>query len=306
MEYSKVLEQYKDLNYTISKVCKLENIEKDSFIEWLQANNFRLATSGMNHIRNVFYIQIAAEEYTKNCANTTAEKLALKYRINAQSLRNYINKYYTLETFNSAVFDVIDSEEKAYWLGFIFADGYINNYASHPNHGYGFELSLQLSDIKHLEKFNKFISNKCCVKSDNFRCRVCLHSKHLWETLNNLGCTPCKSLTLKFPTNIPQTLIKHFIRGYWDGDGCLTYKRANYPTISVLGTEQFLNSVQSFFNTSCNLYNNSKTNNITKVLKYNGKLAFDITHELYGNASVYLDRKYSKYLEYCRLYQKQY
>lgn len=57
------------------------------------------------------------------------------------------------------------------------------------------------------------------------RCRWNVSNKHLWNSLNTLGCTPNKSLTLMFPSETVLTaeLIPDFLRGYFDGDGCLTY-----------------------------------------------------------------------------------
>ena len=76
------------------------------------------------------------------------------------------------------------------------------------------------------------------------RCRWNISNKHLWNSLNTLGCTPRKSLTLQFPDiNIFSSpeLVKHFIRGYFDGDGCLSYyKDSLKPAISLLGTPEFL------------------------------------------------------------------
>lgn len=130
--------------------------------------------------------------------------------------------------FNEHVFDEINSEEKAYWLGFIFADGYISS------NSYRFELSLKGSDAEHLYKFNTFMQhNKDNISLGEIqqngktyvRCRWNVSNKHLWNSLNVLGCTPNKSLTLKFPseTALAAELIPNFIRGYFDGDGCLTY-----------------------------------------------------------------------------------
>lgn len=73
--------------------------------------------------------------------------------------------------FNENIFDVIDTEEKAYWLGFLYADGYIET----PNDNkksYSMELALKLSDVEHLIKFNDFMQhNKNNVKVDSYRCR---------------------------------------------------------------------------------------------------------------------------------------
>ena len=83
-----------------------------------------------------------AKEY-----NTTIQTLSKKLKERGVEI---INRQNTTK-FNENVFDVIDSEEKAYWLGFIFADGYISS------RDYGFEISLSIIDVEHLIKFNKFM-----------------------------------------------------------------------------------------------------------------------------------------------------
>lgn len=120
-----------------------------------------------------------------------------------------VNKQ-NLTRFDEHIFDEIDNEEKAYWLGFIFADGYISSSSNN------FELSLGLKDINHLEKFSQFMKYSGVIKQDSYRCRFSLRNKHLWNTLNNYGCTPKKSLTLRFPNKDifkSEDLIKHFMRG---------------------------------------------------------------------------------------------
>ena len=85
------------------------------------------------------------------------------------------------------------------------------------------------------------------------RCRLGVANKHLWETLNSYGCTPKKSLTLKFPNESifkDKSLIRHFIRGYWDGDGCLSWSNKEHtsPSVSVVGTKEFLYSILYYLN----------------------------------------------------------
>jgi len=84
------------------------------------------------------------------------------------------------------------------------------------------------------------------------RSRVCVSNKHFWNTLNDLGCTPRKSLTLKFPDiNIfkSKDLIRHFIRGYFDGDGCFSYHKSKTkitPVVGFIGTKEMLESIQRY------------------------------------------------------------
>lgn len=116
------------------------------------------------------------------------------------------------------IFHQIDTEEKAYWLGFLYADGYISKYNQ-------IEVSLALEDESHLEKLKKFVNTNTNIIKDNHRCRLLFCSKELANDLALLGCINNKSLILTFPTEeqVPQKFLRHFLRGYVDGDGCLCY-----------------------------------------------------------------------------------
>lgn len=201
--------------------------------------------------------------------------------------------------FNEHIFDQIDSEEKAYWLGFIFADGYISS--SPLREGvksiYQFEISLGIKDIEHLNKFKKFIEFKKDIITDKSRCRFIVANKHLWTTLNELGCTPNKSLSLKFP-NIPQNLVKHFIRGYFDGDGCISRHVHNTcvtPHIELLGTKQMLEHVLLYSGISAKYKHDIRHSEETWSLEWTKDLGIEFINYLYNNCSIYLNRKYELY-----------
>lgn len=201
--------------------------------------------------------------------------------------------------FNEHIFDSIDTEEKAYWLGFIFADGTINS--SPIREGvksiYGFELSLGIKDLKHLEKFKKFIGYNKDLLVDNNRCRFSIANKHFWTTLNNLGCTPNKSLTLRFP-NILENLIRHFIRGYFDGDGCIT-RYVNIHTVTpratVLGTIDMLNNITKYSDTTASLRHDKRHSKEIFHLDWNKENSIKFINYIYNNSTIYLDRKYKLY-----------
>lgn len=205
---------------------------------------------------------------------------------------------------DETVFDIIDSEEKAYWLGFMYADGCIYNKE------YRMELSLQGSDVKHLQKFSKFLkSTKPDLvkiyhnyKQGNYdRCRISVRSKHLWESLNNKGCVPNKSLILTFPNNIPNDLIKHFIRGYIDGDGCLCTSNPYKIELNVLGTLDFLTGIVKNLPLKKDYPIFKVKNKNYYTLNLWCSTAINIIKFLYENSTIYLNRKYEKYLEVCRL-----
>ena len=276
----------------------------------------------------VINLKLAEDYYINNLnKNISLSTVAKLFKVNRGSLSKRLkDKGYEIINhqkeikFNEHIFDSIDTEEKAYWLGFIFADGYISSSPLNPNKKsvYNFELSLKSEDIEHLNKFNIFmghikdnvkINNTTCNSKIFKRCRWSIANKHLWETLNSYGCTPRKSNTLQFPNkNIfkDESLIRHFIRGYWDGDGCLSWKDKNhlYPCIEVVGTENFLKEILSYLNITSTLQ--SRQNSKTKQFSISNLKAFNISKYLYSNANIYLTRKYNIYLQYCRLYEKSY
>lgn len=207
-------------------------------------------------------------------------------------------------------FDVINTEEKAYWLGFWFADGCVNSNMK------DLELRLQACDVGHLHKFNRFM--ECQDNNVHYHCKIAeekiydsygwsMTSNHTCEVLTSYGCTPRKSLTLKFPDKSifkSEDLIRHFIRGYWDGDGCLCFTY-NTHHVSVLGTEDFLNELKKYLPGFENI-NPSRHNSSTFQIGCSDKKAYDVVSYLYKDASIYLDRKYEKYLDFCRAYEESY
>lgn len=206
-----------------------------------------------------------------------------------------VNQHNKLK-FNEHYFDNIDSEEKSYWLGFIFADGCIMNNTK------TFELGLSKIDSGHIDKFKKSIlfTGKVYNKEKSISC--CLRSKHLWETLNNYGCTPRKSLTLKFPNiNIfnNKKLVRHFIRGYFDGDGCITYHKYLKTVsieVSIIGTKDFLNKIIKITKIPATLYHDKRHSDETYSIEYSKDNGTKLINLLYDNSTIYLDRKYEKYI----------
>lgn len=231
----------------------------------------------------------------------TLSNIANIYNVSCSAISRFIkinNINLKKSKFDENVFDIIDTEEKAYWLGFVFADGNISSHTPNKKHTYKFELSLALKDKNHLYKFNSFMNYKGNnVKCDSYRCRWYIGNKHLWETLNSYGCTPKKSLTLNFPDeNIfkSKDLIRHFIRGYFDGDGCIICTNKT-RSINLLGTPNFLTMCQKHFNVY-NILHKNHNSSLTVRFDAFGKTAYKITEFLYKDSTIYLDRKYTKYL----------
>lgn len=214
--------------------------------------------------------------------------------------------------FDETVFDSIDTEEKAYWLGFLYADG---NLSKSTN---TIELGLKISDKEHLQKYLNFLKhtskNKIRFHANKLgnSYRVGITNKHIWNILNSYGCTPQKSLTLKFPNKSifkSEDLIRHFIRGYFDGDGCLSYNKTTkivFPRCSIISTFEFLNEIQNILknlNINSKLTSDKRFKHNTKILDFKNKESDQFINYLYDNATIYLTRKYNRYLffkESCR------
>lgn len=214
------------------------------------------------------------------------------------------NRWYD---YNEDYFSKIDTSEKAYWLGFLYADGCVFSDGYKIN---SVTVKLSSCDKEHL------ISLKCAVgytgqikdrsynatfpikkyngsfKSSQLR----ITSKKMVKDLITLGCHQNKSLTVCFPNHsvVPTDFISHFIRGYFDGDGSVS---TSDPQVSFLGTYQFLEEIRNIL---------SKTIGTAPVkihrhnrifhLHYGGRLQCKAIGEyLYKNATVWLDRKRQKF-----------
>lgn len=235
----------------------------------------------------------------------------LRYRkIKINQIQGACNRKHT---FNENYFEKIDTEAKAYFLGLLYADG-----CNHADTN-SFSIGLQKKDRHILKEFNKeinskrpfsitYLSKKNPSHQDSYRLNF--QSKKICEDLIRLGCVPKKSLILKFPTEeqVPGYLLHHFVRGYLDGDGCISQKRYNRKSgrsqrlaICIISTSMFLYEllkiVQQKLNIKCRI-ENSHDNGITKDFRISSfKSAIPFLDWLYKDANFYLKRKYKKYLK---------
>ena len=129
-------------------------------------------------------------------------------------------------------------------------------------------------------------------------------SYHIKNRLVELGCLPCKSLKLEFP-NIPEEHYRHFIRGYFDGDGCIGRHNNDYY-FAMMSTKNFCTKVNEIIYEKLEInswvYNDPQLlkhgNDISCVLRCNGnRRVFKILNWLYKDSETYLIRKYNRYQE---------
>lgn len=236
-------------------------------------------------------------------------KIQKIYGISRATLNRWSKKYKipiinnSKAIFNYDYFEKIDSEEKAYWLGFIAADGNVREGKKSVNL---FELSLKLSDSSHLEIFKETINFKKPILKDHFRCRLMLADVVFCRNLIDKGVVPRKSLILKFPTEkqVPTELIRHFIRGYFDGDGCISNPLKGAISVSLLGTNDFLKKcLETIGHEDRKLIKDKRNTNIQMFI-LNGKNAINFLNLMYKDSNVFLQRKYYRYLIYIARYER--
>ena len=214
----------------------------------------------------------------------------------AKSASELKRKYPIQEDF----FDVIDTEEKAYFLGFLYADGYNNTDRNSVN------LSLKEDDKEILEILNNLLQpNKPLqyveIKDTNSsnQYRLVIANKHISQKLVELGCDKAKTYSLMFPSEeqVPKHLVRHFVRGYFDGDGWVGEK-----AISIVSTLNFCNSLAEIlkeqFNINCYIRaRHPERNNTVRMLELNKKSARTFLKWIYKDSKIHLQRKYDRYLK---------
>lgn len=187
-----------------------------------------------------------------------------------------------------------ETEQSFYWAGFLAADGNISDENRLSIH-------LSIKDKEHLEKFIKDISysGKIEIKNDMIMLRI--SSKEICKDLIKFNVIPRKTLIYTLPEWLKSHhLLNHFIRGYFDGDGCATIKKQdNQLELSLAGTVKFITEIRNILEKECNFIHNmnevkEKSQSKCAVLAYRGnKKAKIMADYLYKNATIYLNRKYN-------------
>ena len=203
-----------------------------------------------------------------------------------------------VNNFNDDYFETIDTEDKAYFLGLLFADG--NVYAARHR----VQITLVNEDAYILQAFATAIgyTGKMYIDREKYS-KLILPSKKMCADLTKLGCTPNKSLTLQFPTEVPDELMHHFIRGYFDGDGHISKDKKlkkPYYHINITSSLFFMETLKKIL-----LENSIETGKLHKRYKDRehsayttylpNKSAKKFVEYIYKDATLFLTRKHNIY-----------
>jgi len=202
-----------------------------------------------------------------------------------------MRKYHVNEYF----FDDLN-EKSVYWLGFLYADGYVR-----MKDGKSGEMKLKLKDTdkNHIEKFLLDIESeapiKCGIDNKSKFCSVSVNSTYMVKKLFTLGCVNNKTFKILLP-ELNDEIMCHFIRGYFDGDGSISKIKGKWDKVSIAGNQNFIESLKKYllkFDVSkINIYTQGKIKilsitNISDIIKFK-KI-------IYNNDTISLERKKNKF-----------
>jgi hypothetical protein len=236
------------------------------------------------------------------CAQTGISLSTLQTNLKKRGLSrsNKINSRKYLV--NHEYFTTIDTPDKAYWLGFYYADGFITRYREQNKY---VGVTLKSTDIDHLEKLKLSMSCTYPIKTYKGKTsygevtysRLIVTSDQMFNDLIKLGVVERKSTILTYPPFdiVPENLEWHFIRGYFDGDGSFSKATKGYM-LKVCGTWEFLTKfAERVGKPDLKLGQRRKGKN-SWSLDIGGRLQVQrIADSMYKDASVWLDRKRALY-----------
>ena len=261
----------------------------------------------LDFLRNNYIIMTNAE-MAKALDRT---KAAIDLKLNRLGIHK--SKYH----YDHNYFSVIDTIEKAYWLGFISADGYVQYKHEKESRNYELGIELQYSDRNHLKLFNKCLQGNIEVGE---RTRISyfdknklqqvsfirIYSKKMVTDLMKLGVMPNKSCMIEFNNILNSDLMSHYIRGYFDGNGCISVDSKIKKRFSIdftSGSKDFLSGLREhLYQNNINSYLlQEKENTYRLFIKGISNCDVFLNYIYKDSDSVRLDRKYRKA---CDLYQK--
>lgn len=220
--------------------------------------------------------------------------------------------------FNEDYFEVIDSEQKAYWLGFISADGTITKASQWDS--YRLRINLQIMDKGHLILLRDHIgaksSNIIDYLSDSSasgfgtsqQSRIVLNSKKMCSDLKRYNVVVNKSDIIEMP-DLKKDLVRHYIRGFIDGDGSFHYcprkgtDKFRFSFEVVGNSLKILEQFQKFFaehGIKLGIYQR-KGGKSHRLMSGSGRAISMLSDLIYKDATVYLERKYLKTQEIKKL-----
>lgn len=206
-------------------------------------------------------------------------------------------------------FDEIDSEEKAYFLGLIISDGNVFNDGT--GRQASISITLDSNDEYILDAFRNALCANTSISHDGRGCsQIAVRSNRLAKSLARYGVVPRKSHITYLPLNIPKEMFPHLIRGIFDGDGSIQAHQHGTRFLHAFGfcgSHRLMEDIANYFQKHLDLAG------AISVYDYKNKELSDLKLQtiqdmytfgewMYKDATIYLQRKKDKYLEFKKHY----
>ncbi len=262
-------------------------------------------------MKTVIKSEMEQDIINKYVSGLSCAAISRKIHINHQAIRSFLirkqipiraNIGSTKYSFDNHFFDKIDTEAKAYILGFLYADGY--NSTSKRS----VRIRLNEKDVDILEKIKYHLQATQPItyyqaKSKNNTypsVDLSFHNQYFSKYIEGLGCTNNKSFTITVPKTdiLPENLLSHFIRGYFDGDGCILITPQQQYLITICGNHDFCLSLQNIiFKIIGAKFPMYPHMTIYRLSSQHKQRNFQFLTWLYEGANIYLNRKHNIFMD---------
>ena len=233
-----------------------------------------------------------------DCTPPMIRKLLNNEGIKIRSLSD-VTRHFAINDF---YFDEIDNQDKAYILGFLFADG--SNDSDYERHQYIIALVTQMCDSYILDRISKKLeygrSYKVYNRSSDGRqyAKLVIKNKRISIRLNELGIVRRKTFVTTFPEYLSDELIPHFIRGLMDGDGGIA---KDLKSVYFAGSDAMMEGLVRMFEKhlgfTAHIVRVKHSPGISTVAVSKKEYKLKLLNWLYADADLKLERKYEKYLQ---------
>lgn len=303
--------------YSTTYIAKLYNCSNPVVGRWLKKQNLIRSVKESRRLQSKAFSIFKNKIIELYTSGLSIDAVATELKISSGAVFNVLDEksltrtpkeasealIYKLKNYN--FFDQIDTEEKAYWLGFLTADG--SHYIDNNKRANRISLEISFSDKKHLEKFagvfDKKIINRGKKQKSGYLSQmvaVTINNKHLSQILYNYGLVPNKSLSpliAKIIDFIPHNLINHFLRGIFDGDGSIGIYKYNNKLqyrLNFLGQKKLIEKIYQALMIELDIteIKIAARDKIASITWSSRKDIIKLTDWLYNDASIFLERKY--------------
>lgn len=286
--FKELQEEFNAHYYTLKQVLDKYNVDTSGKRVW-----------GNKDIKDI--VRLYTEE------SYTVPKLRDKYRCRTQTILDILNNngVNTSENARKSVnrqlhheyFDLIDTEEKAYFLGMLMADGCVRQHKEWTP-----TITLELIDLDVIEKFKRAVNADSTItkstrdrwENENPTYTIVVRSAQMVKALHKHGVVKNKTyITSSLHRTIPPELSQHYLRGLVDGDGSLYNSNGRWFLAITNGHVSFLEDVQDWLQNLVPTLGRVKTYDGKTVARitYSGKTAKKVCEALYSDSTIHMNRK---------------